>query len=121
MKTLWEIVASLNVTRSNDCSKEKSEEFKSIIQDLLPYAKLEDRLDIDLITLISVFDKGFYAWVKDEEHDEPYLFHFDAKDLELCIEGKSLIVYEQCSEEVYGEYDFKDYGKTWALTKEELL
>ena len=81
---------------------------------------LEEKLGIDLITLINIFDKGFYAWVKDEDHEEPYLFHFYARDLELCTEGKSLIVYDECSEAVYGEYDFKDYGKIWALTEEEL-
>ena len=82
------------------------------------YEDLERELGIDLITLINIFNKGFYARIKGD--DEYYLYPFDARDIELNIERKSLIVYEEWSEEEYGEYPFKKYGKTWALTKEEL-
>ena len=89
--------------------------------ELTEYKKVEEELGIDLITLINIFDKGFYALVKDDSHKKRYIFHFDARDIELCIDDKSLVVYEEWSEEIYGQYDFKHYGKTWALTKEELL
>lgn len=39
MKSIEQIVTDLNVARSNNCAKEKSEEIKSIINDLLPYEK----------------------------------------------------------------------------------
>lgn len=84
------------------------------------YGELKEYFGIDLSVLINIFANGFYAWVKDNHNDEPYIFHFDARDIELCIEGRSLIVYEQWSESVYGEFPFTEYGTIWASTKEEL-
>jgi hypothetical protein len=34
----YEIITKINVARSNNCTREKSEEFKGIINELLPYA-----------------------------------------------------------------------------------
>ena len=44
MKSIRQIITDLNVARSNGCSKEKSEELKNIINDLLPYAEEQERL-----------------------------------------------------------------------------
>ena len=46
MKNIREIITDLNVARSNSCSKEKSEEIKKIINDLLPHEKQEKALEI---------------------------------------------------------------------------
>ena len=46
MKNIREIITDLNVARSNNCSKEKSEEIKKIINDLLPHEKQEKALEI---------------------------------------------------------------------------
>ena len=46
MKNIREIITDLNVARSNSCSKEKSEEIKGIINDLLPHEKQEKALEI---------------------------------------------------------------------------
>lgn len=43
MKTIREIITRLNVARSNGCSQEKSQEIKEIIQDLLPYAEMQEK------------------------------------------------------------------------------
>lgn len=43
MKSIRQIITDLNTARSNDCSKEKSEEIKRIIQDLIPYAEEQER------------------------------------------------------------------------------
>ena len=42
MKKIREIITDLNVVRSNNCSKEKSEEIKKVINDLLPYAEQQE-------------------------------------------------------------------------------
>ena len=41
----------------------------------------------------------------------------DEKELIVWVEGETHDVNE---ENVYKKYKLKDYGKTWALTKEEL-
>lgn len=56
-KTIRQIITDLNTARSNDCSKEKSEEIKGIIQFLLPYAEAEEKLDEPLLV---VAEKIFY-------------------------------------------------------------
>ena len=56
-KSIREIITDLNTARSNDCSKEKSEEIKGIIQYLIPYAKAEEKLDESMLT---VAEKIFY-------------------------------------------------------------
>lgn len=94
------------------------EKIKKASDTLLKYKDLERELGIDLITLIKIFAKGFYARIKG--YDGYYLYQFDPRDIELNIERKSLIVYEEWRDSEYGEYPFKKYGKTWALTKEEL-
>ena len=56
-KSIREIITDLNTARSNDCSKEKSEEIKGIIQYLIPYAEAEEKLDESMLT---VAEKIFY-------------------------------------------------------------
>lgn len=53
VKTIREIITELNVIRSNNCSPEKSEEIKGVIQELLPYAEVQEAMgsDADLETL----------------------------------------------------------------------
>ena len=56
-KSIREIITDLNTARSNDCSKEKSEEIKGIIQYLIPYAEAEEKLDE---SMLNVAEKIFY-------------------------------------------------------------
>ena len=44
-KSIRQIITDLNVIRSNNCSKEKSEEIKGVIQDLIPYAEEQEERD----------------------------------------------------------------------------
>lgn len=111
MKNIREIITDLNVARSNSCSQEKSEEIKGIIQNLLPYAEIEENIGINLNTLVKALNN-------------PIAIKLDNGN----------IVTMWCSNRLYGagigDYflavddhilHFEDYGKTWALTKEELL
>lgn len=76
---------------------------------------LEKELGIDLVTLFKALKNGVYC--KDEYGGEEKEFH-DVRGIEE--NGLSVISnickYPECD---WTEY-FKDYGKTWALTKEEL-
>ena len=68
MKKIREIITELNVAISNGIEKNKYEELKEKIKELLPYADLEETYGIDLITLNKIRQasticyKGIY-WV----------------------------------------------------------
>ena len=85
---------------------------------------LESKLGIDLITLFKALKNGFYTksnngikfWKEDDKH---FVYVRDLKyDIEICC--------EECENAIgavptmFLERSTKDYGKTWALTKEEL-
>ena len=98
------------------------------------YAKLadlediEEELGIDLITLFKALNKGFYIKYNDKiVHifpDKHITVNFWYKTINVFIPPKFFIDCKKgtdyLSEEIDEEYWFKDYGKTWALTKEEL-
>lgn len=74
---------------------------------------IEDELGCDLITLFKALKEGFY--VKKDSINEGFISLVKAKDIrEVDMITKSITFCDY--EFVY----FKDYGKTWALTKEEL-
>lgn len=86
--------------------------FASVEQKLGQLEDLEDELGIDLITLFKALKQKFVyhnAKVKIE------LLGLHIKSNELYLYG----VVEDTTHAVY--LSLKDYGKTWALTKEELL
>ena len=71
---------------------------------------IEEELGIDLITLFKALKNGIYTKVW-----KNYAF---GNELTIDMRQKCFSFKEyQCSAKAY----FKDYGKTWALTKEELL
>ena len=67
---------------------------------------IEEELGIDLVTLLKALD---YKNIK--YFDDGCEWHY----VQLNYENKSFICPDGA------EYYLKDYGKTWALTKEELL
>ena len=129
MKNINEIIASLNVARSNDCSKEKSEEFKSIIKELLPYGELEQELGLPLKVWVYLIKKEFIEEERiyvensiDNENEKQLTKKVNGRPQRfiLGIDFEEKFIQLQGTEE-WCEMPFKDYGKTWALTKEELL
>ena len=70
---------------------------------------IEDELGIDLITLFKALKNGI--WVKDKK-DQWLPYHC------LLRDDFIFVLYEDIYKK---EYLLKDYGKTWALTKEVLL
>ena len=74
---------------------------------------IEDELGIDLITLFKALINDVYIYHNEELtkcEQAPCLLCFDE---DYCLEYH----FDNDIEQVY----LKDYGKTWALTKEELL
>lgn len=94
--------------------------YNLMLEDLNRYHSIEKELGIDLLTLFKALKDGIWTW-NDEEHKE----HFFEKPLGLTkfiMENK----YDEIETDTYrlvgvDYYELKDYGKTWALTKEELL
>ena len=89
---------------------------------------VEEELEIDLITLYKALNKGFYIKYNDKiVHifpDKHITINFWYKTINVFIPPKFFIDCKKgtdyLSEEIDEEYWFKDYGKTWALTKEDL-
>ena len=87
--------------------------FATMCQELLEYKDIEEELGIDLITLFKALTKE-YIFIKQDnkiyENNVEFSINKDEKgwyiNLEVCH---------------FDKLYFKDYGKTWALTKEELL
>ena len=74
---------------------------------------IEDELGIELITLFKAFKNGIYAYdhANNIDHMKVLSTFYDTKDMECQTDFDGDIF----------EYDFADYGVSWALTKEELL
>lgn len=80
--------------------------------------KIEKELGIDLITLLKVWDavlRKEYLWVKyDGELDR-------TDDVEIGDEMNGLLfIYFYWDNGKHLVFELSEYGKTWALTKEEL-
>ena len=97
-----------------DVEQELLNEIGDLRNELKQYKNIEDELGIDLITLFkasqseTITIKGIDF---DYEVDE---YHFDLRNKYIVVQ---LLRNDNYETEVYY---FKDYGKTWALTKEEL-
>ena len=89
---------------------------------------LEEEIGIDLITLFKALKDGFYIKYNDKiVHifpDKHITINFWYKTINVFIPPKFFIDCKKgtdyLSETIDEEYWFKDYGKTWALTREEL-
>ena len=107
------IVTELNVANSNDVSEDKHYELKGIIQELCLYADVEELIGIDFITLYNALTNGICFWSSNDNNPRP------CGPFKLGLDFKNLRFYS-CGDYWEASYYFKDYGKTWALTQEEL-
>ncbi len=87
---------------------------QDVINKLGQLEDIEEELGIDLITLFKALKNGIYAKV--------YIpMSFGAKEIKfLNVEKTGLGLYKNFIRTNYGLYQLKDYGETWALTREEL-
>lgn len=75
---------------------------------------IEEELGIDLITYFKI-KKAKSVFVKESGNDISEMLVRNSKDnIDVCYKG--FVNIPECDSSLY----FKDYGKTWALTKEEL-
>ena len=89
---------------------------------------IEDELKVDLTILFKALNKGFYIKYNNKIihifPDKNMTVNFWYNTINVFIPPKFFIDCKKgtdyLSEEIDEEYWFKDYGKTWALTKEEL-
>ena len=82
------------------------------LDQLEEYRKIEEELSVDLITLFTALEKG--VWYKDYKDDDKIKF---TDRVEENIKCKEFIVPAKYT--TIG-LKFRDYGKTWALTREDL-
>ena len=107
---------------------------KTIINKLGQYEDIEDELDIDLITfskLLKALDREcVYVKVKKTKQCDGYSINEETGEIRRCVVARFsryinglrdwfFTISFGCSSSV-DHYLLKDYGKTWALTKEEL-
>lgn len=102
-------------------------EFHNIGEHINKLGQLEDieeELGIDLVTLFKALKNGFWAesstkitFCKEDEEHTVFIRHL-GYDVEICCEESENAIDGKCK--MYLERSTKDYGKTWALTREEL-
>lgn len=94
--------------------------FHNAIDKLGKIEEKEEELEIEVLDLIAAVENGIYSKERDEIRTVQLIYtypthNFKETDYDKTYEG--LCLYD----DAFGEYYyFKDYGKTWALTKEEL-
>jgi len=87
---------------------------RQALEKLSKLEDIEDELGIDLITYFKI-KKAKSVFVKELGHSASEMLIRNSRDnIDVCYEG--LVNIPECDSSLY----FKDYGKTWALTKEEL-
>ena len=94
------------------------EDINTIKQDLDKldqYKQLKEELGIDFITFFKAIKNGIYCIVEDENNNK-VIEKF--RVTQLCYNTGTKLFYWYGS--IIGYPDLIDYGKTWALTKEEL-
>ena len=75
--------------------------------------EIEDKLGIDLITLFKAYSNGFYVKGEKEKQHIDFQNHLNAN----AFKHKEMFYgHEYC----YQYVKLYDYGKEWALTKQEL-
>ena len=89
------------------CYKNQAFIHTNIVDKLGQLEDIEDELGIDLIILFKALKNGFYT--KNA--------HYTGNEMGINVIDKCLCNEKWRDRDIF---NFKDYGKTWALTKEEL-
>ena len=88
------------------------------------YEDIEEELGIDISILIKALQKGIYGTLYGGTINSSYekIIHIKPIQFKLCLHVDEPCIYYEWGwpGPDYNRYKLKDYGKTWALTKEEL-
>ena len=81
---------------------------------------IEDELGIDLVTILTALTTGYVFWKYDN-----FIYKVQVESITNCCLKVNTWYYVSSNKngKRYGDeftISFKDYGKTWALTREEL-
>ena len=98
--------------------KEAFVELNKGIQKLGQLEDIEDELGIDLITLFKALKNGVYYFTHGTQLTKDYVWLVDNY---MNIGARDKLSYSFMTAFEKQTLLFQDYGKTWALTKEELL
>lgn len=120
-KALERIILGTNVDTYRSSIEEIDEAISLIEKDLEvleKYKSIEEELGIDLITLFKALKNGFYH-IDEKKH----IYTLKPTKGNCGAMSYYASYYEIIAEDVFDDqyiYNLKDYGKVWALTKEEL-
>ena len=128
-----EALEKLTKIHNHDDFKECHKIIENELKEHEQHKAIEKDLGIDLITLIKLLECQYARTTiyvktspraKKVETKERLELFADLKTKSMKVKSVARyptwdteLVYRSC----YYSYSFKDYGKTWALTKEELL
>lgn len=105
----------------NTASAYNGEQHKAICGkaalELIEYKKIEDDLGIDFITLFETKTVWCKTLVENMQTKEQSYQIIERNLWGINLEYKEIMVGSPYS---FGSHKIQDYGKTWALTKEEL-
>lgn len=105
------------------------DEEQQCINKLGRYEDIEEKFGCDFIFLDNVCSNGVYCYeqsIKDcDSSPKGNIVYIPSEDIHvnffgICKEQRMGVVVMGCLDYVYHSLRIKDYGKTWALTKEEL-
>ena len=88
---------------ANDAVKDLVNNTNAVIEKLGKYEDIEEELGIEIFTLIKAMKEGFFDKDGEYHHFSNLLVSLD--EIGDCYDKKS--------------FNLKDYGKTWALSKED--
>ena len=94
--------------------------FKDIYCKLQELEDLEEELGIDFITLFKALKNGIYLKFGSEKNIGVYYEYRTILPRHFDKDYKGYFIDLQLELSINFNFYFKDYGKTWALTKEEL-
>ena len=94
--------------------------FKDIYCKLQYLEDIEEELGIDLLTLFKALKNGIYLKFGSEKNIGVYYEHTAILPRHFDKDYKGYFIDLQLEISINFNFYFKDYGKTWALTKEEL-
>ena len=114
-----------------DCAKSVELGFYNAVNKLGQLEDIEEELGIDFITLFKALKYGVYTEVNIETHhygngETITEKHFTHYYIDYINSNHQLVHYYyslgdwEHEERLYKYFDFKDYGKTWVINKEDL-
>ena len=94
------------------------------LTELNEYKQLEKELGIDLKTLFKALREGIYVrnlGIGNTNWNKEIITKVKVPCIKLDYKEHKILCFEQKRNWWYDQFKFEDYGKTWALTKKELL